>query len=134
MLGQLRVNEKGQKIGPVGLEPPVGARKGRKSSLTKRRNTAPGINTPDPKFLNKSSLFINRRMDRPYLQKKNFVYKILYLFYFEKNFHLYFHVLLYQFYKVVKKIALSHILFGDHFKSRRPYFNVNLKQGFFPFF
>ena len=37
---------------PAGLGPPhPGARKRRKASVTKRRNTAPGFNTPDPKYL-----------------------------------------------------------------------------------
>ncbi len=39
-----------QKIGPAGLEPPAGARKRRKASVTKLRNTAPWFNTLDPIF------------------------------------------------------------------------------------
>ena len=36
------------KIGPAGLGPPAWARKKRKDSVTKRRNTTPVFNTPDP--------------------------------------------------------------------------------------
>ncbi len=35
---------------------PAGARKRRKASVTKRRNTTPGVNTPDPKIMNKMLL------------------------------------------------------------------------------
>ena len=40
----------GKKVAPSGLKPPAGARKRRKASVTKRRNTTPGFNTPDPKL------------------------------------------------------------------------------------
>ncbi len=40
----------GYKVGPEGLEPPAGAKKRRKASLKKRRNTAPGFKELDPKF------------------------------------------------------------------------------------
>ena len=39
------------KVGPAGLEPPAGARKRRKASAKKRRNTTPGFKALDPNFL-----------------------------------------------------------------------------------
>ncbi len=44
--GQLRVNDC-----PAGLEPPAMARKGRKATVKKPRNTAPGFKALDPKNL-----------------------------------------------------------------------------------
>ncbi len=45
-LGFVRVNDC-----PAGLGPPAGAKNRRKATVTKRRNTAPGFNTPDPDYL-----------------------------------------------------------------------------------
>ena len=39
-----------KKICLAGLGPPAGARNRRKATVTKRRKTAPGFNTPDPLF------------------------------------------------------------------------------------
>ncbi len=41
----------GKKIDPAGLGPPAEARNRRKATVTKRRNTAPGFYTPDPKIV-----------------------------------------------------------------------------------
>ena len=46
MIGKVKVNDC-----PAGLEPPEGARKRRKASVKKRRNTAPRIKALDPEYL-----------------------------------------------------------------------------------
>ncbi len=52
-LGQLRNKDcpAGLENWPAGLRPPAGTRKRRKASVTKRRNTSPGFNTPDTTIL-----------------------------------------------------------------------------------
>ncbi len=77
-LGYLRVNDN-----PAGLQPPAGARKRRKASVKKRRNTALGIKPLDPFYFpitTASTLKVQNRVDDTTTRVFNIFSSVLCLF------------------------------------------------------